>query len=530
MSDRFERHAFTFTALTLVSRFTGLAREAALSRVFGVGIVMDAFTFAFMVPNLFRRLFGEGALAAAFVPIYTQLDRDDPAMARKLATLLIGGLIIVLGGITLLGEIALFAFSHAQDHDHLAARLMMITLPYMPLVCLVAILGAMLQVHGRFGPSAAAPVILNLCVITAAILFGFQNHANPDQRTHISLVAASIIAAGAIQVAWMLLALRKHHWFESSTRQAGGALRRVIAQAGPMILGLGVRQLNTFIDGLIASYPATIGATIFGIEYPLKEGAMASLSYAQRLYEFPLGVFGIAVATAIFPALARLAPDRAAFADTLRRGLRLVIFIGLPASAGLMLVREPLTAVILQGGDFTAADTARVSFVLLGYAPAIWAYSMTHVLTRAFYAHGDSKTPVKVAVSIVGLNLILNCTLIWTALNVAGLAWSTAICAVVQVIILLRLVRRHSGPLVGPPVWQNWMKSAIVTATMAAAVWIVSQLLPETLTGWWGSVAELAALVATGAIVVVLGSLSLKMPELAWALGRGSESSAVSRD
>src|SRR5206468_2907192 len=168
-----------------------------------------------------------------------------------------------------------------------------------------------------------------------------------------------------------------------------------------MFIGLGILQVNTFVDGVVASYPSTIGPTIFGVKFPLDQGALTSINNAQRLYEFPLGVFGIAVATAIFPALAKVNHDAEAFADILRRGLRLVIYIGLPASVGLILVRVPLTAAILQGGSFKWSQTLRVAFVLMGYAPAIWAYSMTHTLTRAFYAKGDSKTPVKVALGMV---------------------------------------------------------------------------------------------------------------------------------
>ncbi len=286
-----------------------------------------------------------------------------------------------------------------------------------------------------------------------------------------------------------------------------------------MILGLGVLQLNTFFDGLIASYPTIVGSTIFGIEYPLQEGALAAVSYAQRLYQFPLGVFGIAVATAIFPALSRQADDEAAFTGTLRRGLRLVVFIGLPASAGLMLVGQPLATVILQGGDFTADDSARVAFVLLGYATAVWAYSMIHVLTRAFYAVGNAKTPVKIAVSMVGLNLILNCTLIWTPLREAGLAWSTAICATLQAAILLWCTQRKTPHTVSAELILSWTKSIVVTSLMFVIAWIVLANLPA-VTTWSGSFAQLIIVVFVGMLVVFSAAGALRMPELWWALGK----------
>ncbi len=285
MPSRFEKNARTVTLLTLLSRVTGLARDASLSRVFGAGALMDAFFFAFMVPNLFRRLFGEGALAAAFLPVYAQLERDDPAQARRLASLTLAWLMTILGIVTLAGELILFLISAAGDHGNLAVWLMMVMLPYMPLVCLVAVLGAMLHVHGRFGPTAAAPIVLNLCIIAAALGLPLILDVGEDRaRTaHVGIVAASVVLAGVFQVIWSMAALRREKWWVRDVTGARPALRRVLVQAGPMIVGLGVLQLNTFFDGLIASYPTTIGPTIFGIEYPLAEGAMASVSFAQRL-------------------------------------------------------------------------------------------------------------------------------------------------------------------------------------------------------------------------------------------------------
>ena len=528
MSTRFELHARTVTLLTFLSRMTGLARDAALARVFGLSPVMDAFWLAFLVPNLFRRLFGEGALSASFLPAYSQLQQSNPAVAKQLATLTISLLVTFLGFVTLLGEIVLFFISMRADHEHLAVRLMMITLPYMPMICTVAMLGAMLQVHGRFGPTAAAPLVLNLCLILAAWgCAGFFPHEDAaGQTAHIHLVAVSVILAGVLQVTWSLWALRSTSWWVRPLRETRDAIvpmRRMLQQAWPMFIGLGVLQVNTFIDGLIASYGTTFGPTIFGYDFPLLPGALTALNNAQRLYEFPLGVFGIAIATAIFPALSRVAGDSEQFSDILRRGLRLVVYIGLPASIGLILVREPLTAAILQGRNFTEEDTRRVAFVLLGYAPVIWAYSMIHVLTRAFYARSDSFTPVRVAVSMVALNIVLNVTLIWTPLREAGLAWSTAICATVQVVILLSLARRHVDRLLDSNVIASWTRTLAVSLQMGIVVWTVAQLLPDRPLTWSWAIIQLALLVPAGAVVVLLGSLAMRMPELNWMLGRSGE-------
>ncbi len=518
------RHARTVSLLTIASRLTGLARDASFSRVFGTSVVMDAFLFAFMIPNLFRRLFGEGALTAAFLPAFTRLDADDPATARQLASMLVAWLVTGLGLAVLAGEIALFFVSAADDHSNVAVLLLMIMLPYMPMVCTVAFLGAMLQVRGRFGPTAAAPIVLNLCMIAATLgtpwLLGAA--ADDPQRgriVHIGAVAAAVLVAGVLQVGWSLFALRERPWWTRERGAARGPALGVLRQAMPMILGLGVLQFNTFFDGLIASYPTSVGPTIAGIDYPLGTGAMAAVSYAQRLYQFPLGVFGIAVATAIFPALARVANDDAAFLDTVRRGLRLVIFIGLPASLGLVLVRQPLTVVVFEGGSFTADDSARVGRILLGYAPAVWAYSMMHILTRAFYARGESAAPVKVAIAVVALNLTLNCTLIWTPLRESGLAWSTATCSVIQVVSLAVLLRRRLGPIIDGTVRASWLRSAAATAAMTACLLAACSFLPQAAT-WSGALITLVGLVTLGGAVYVSAALSLRMPELRWAAGR----------
>lgn len=520
MSENFEKNARNVTLITFLSRMTGLVRDAAMSRAIGAGAVGDAFAFAFMVPNLFRRLFGEGALSAAFLPVYAKLEKDNPELARRTASLLVAGLLIGLGGVTLLAEGALAGLLQRGGVNELGVRLTMIMLPYMPLVCLVAILGTMLQVKGRFGPIAAAPIILNLAIALPAVWYVKWSSGTPEAE-RATAISWFVLLAGVIQVLWGLSAARRAlgrpRLADVEARQP---LRTVVSQALPMILGLGVLQLNTFVDGLIASYPTTVGPTIFGVPYPLDSGAMASLSYAQRLYEFPLGVFGIAVATAVFPLLARQADDPPAFVETVRRGLRLVMFIGLPASVGLILVREPLTAVVLQGGEFEVEDTQRVALILLGYAPAIWAYSMNHTLTRAFYARGDSKTPVKVSLAIVALNFLLNISLIWTPLKEAGLAWSTATCATVQCIVLTRLLHGRLGLIVDESVRAGWLRTIGATVLMALAVVAASWLLGEGDGSWSRRALELAVLVPAGAAGMIVGARLLRMPELRWALGR----------
>lgn len=531
--DKFERNARTFTLLTLLSRVTGLARDATMSRAFGVGPIMDAFSFGFMVPNLFRRLFGEGALSASFLPIYARLDRDDPPAARRFAALTIVLLAGALNIIVVAAEIVLAVMHANAAHDDTLSRLglelLMTMLPYMPLVCIVAILGSVLQTHDRFGPTAASPLILNLAIVGSCLGFlrFFAGDDLAGQSTHALLVGASVVLAGILQVAWALWAARH---LDLSVRGAlrdlldrstasWGFIREMLVKAGPMMIGLGVLQVNTFIDGLVASWPTMVGPTIFGVKFPLEDGAMSTVANAQLLYEFPLGVFGIAIASAIFPVLSRQSNDREAFLATLRRGVRLTVFIGLPASAALVLLGRSSVAVLLQGGRFSPEHTARVAFVLAGYAPAIWSYCTVHVWTRAFYAQGDSSTPTRIAVAMVVLNFALNVTLIWTPLREAGLAWATAICSILQCFILGRILSRRLGRIIDREVIASWCRTGAVTAVMVALMLAAGWMLP-TSSSWRSAVRELALLMAVGTAAAGATALLLRMPELRWSIGR----------
>ena len=382
MAKSFESHARTVSLLTLLSRATGLARDATLTRVFGAGPLMDAFNFGFQVPNLFRRLFGEGALTASFLPVYARLERDDPVRARAFAGVLLGGVTLLLALITVVGEGVLWLLPRDGADGGIGLRLLMIMLPYMPFVCLTALMGAVLQVHHRFGPTAASPILLNLSIVATALV-GTEAVVRAglgraiDPMVHVQMVAVAVVIAGAAQVVWSALALRRAGVrFTFGGASVREPIRETIAKALPMLVGLGVFQVNTAVDSLIASWRTMVGPTFFGIDWPLPEGSLTFLACAQRLYEFPLGVFGIAIATAIFPAMARESHDPPAFLATLRRGLRLTVFIGLPASVALMATRDTLATTLFQGGRFTAEDSTMVAWVLLGYAPAIWAYSI----------------------------------------------------------------------------------------------------------------------------------------------------------
>ena len=516
----------TIASLTTISRFTGLARDAVCSRIFGAGPIWSAFAFAFLLPNLFRRLFGEGALAAAFLPEYARTSDADPDKARIYAGAVIRVVTTWLVAATLLGEALLLALVliGAGANDSLALRLAMITIPFTPMVCATAILGAMLQCHHRFGIPAAAPIVVNLCIISAATVWTWALDAGP--LATIYAVAGAVIVSGSVQVVWSYAALGAHRpSVRSSAATVKEELKRTMRRMAPVVVGMSALQINTLIDGFIASWPILVGPTIAlpfvaqPLAYPLDEASNSVLFFGQRLYHFPLGVFGIALATAVFPALSRAVNNSTVFNDTLIRGLRLSFFIGLPASVGLILVREPLIHVIYQGGAFSAEDASRTASVLLGYAPGVWAFALIHVYTRALYAHGDTKSPVRISLVAIAANTMLNLGLIWV-LQEAALAWSTTVCAIGQCAALALLCRNRWGQgETGKALFLPIVRIIGASAAMAGVVIVLDAVVPFGAT-WVMQGLRLAVLVATGGMTFLIICVVSRAPELGWLLER----------
>ncbi|MCC6285860.1 MAG: murein biosynthesis integral membrane protein MurJ [Phycisphaerales bacterium] len=510
----------TVSGLTLLSRLGGLARDVATVRVFGDTAIGSAFAAAFLLPNLFRRLFGEGALAAAFLPVYSKAVARGGEDASRLASLVLRRLALVTGAITLLGEVVLLAlvlWDGGGAERSLSFRLMMVMLPFMPLVCLAAILGAMLQVHGRFGPAAGAPILLNVFMIAGAML----HFAGPrfDAVTSAYLIGALVVVSGLAQVLWCARALRGYSRTIADHRSAAAEGRAVLRGFVPVAIGLGAIQLNTFLDTLIAMWPIWVGPTVFGVVYPLDEASNAILGYTQRLYQFPLGVFGIAVATAAFPMLTAAADDPVRLGRTLARAIRLSLFIGLPASAGLVVVRHDLVYTMFGGGAFSDEGVGRAANVLTGYAFAVWAYGLNHVFVRVFYAKGDMTTPMRLALASVGVNIALNLTLMWS-MREAGLAWATAFSQFAQTLALAVLVRRHvpGGVLTGADVRAiGAMAGACLVMALAAqgALLAMGRAL-----GWWASAARLGVCTAAGGAAYVAAARALRVDELRTFAGR----------
>ncbi len=546
--NSFIAHTRIVSALTLLSRMFGLVRDGVLARVFGLHGVFDAFNMANTIPNLFRRLFGEGALSAAFIPLYTKLNQQDPAAGKRFAATVVG---VMMVGLTILAVVIAAALwivaasFHLDDRNELVLKLTVITILYMPLICCAAVLGGLLQVHNKFGVMAASPILQNLILISSAAVGYYAIWGSAGQTQLAVLVSAAVVVSGLAQLTWALLAMRK---LGIGTRQIIAmsmdlrgslaipeirtALVNLWRQAWPTALGLSVFQLNALMDQVIAFvFSSTPGKgemfTVFGhaLRYPMQEGSAAAMGRAQLLYEFPHGVFGIAVATAIFPALAKAANEPQRFAALLRQGLRLTMFIGLPASAGLILLRDPLCQAIFYKGDqLRPEDAGRIAWILLGFATAIWSYSTNVLLTRAFYAQHNTITPMRLSVSMVGLNIVGNLSLIWIpGLGAAGLAWSTSICAMIQTAILLRLVRRYVPTPINADVRRGWMRSALLTLIMSAVLAPALHLVTLDSMSRTQVIAVLLGGTAVGGIIVLVGARLMGMAELRWLISRSAE-------
>ncbi|MCA9292494.1 MAG: murein biosynthesis integral membrane protein MurJ [Phycisphaerales bacterium] len=539
----FVKHARTFLLLTLASRVFGLTRDAVFAAVFGASAIASAFFTAFLIPNVFRRLFGEGALAAAFIPRYTQLREEDPGAADRFASITVIVSLSFLCAVAALGELGLWIALRAVDQDgpmggtgdaRGVITMTMIMLPFMPLVCGTAVLGGMLQTLGRFGPTAGAPIILNTCMISAlaasAWIFGLGHPKNLPRVA--AWLSVGVTLAGALQLLWCVLALRGNVRWTRDVRPALGELRGLGMRMLPVVIGLGTAQIGLLIDATIAGWPVLVGDTIAGRPYPLDTGSASILYYAQRLYQLPLGVFAIAIATAVFPELSRLVNDGPRFGETLRKGLRTTLFIGIPAAVGLIIVREELVTTIYGGASasqgwtgraFVEADAQRVARTLLAYAPAVFAAGATHVFTRAFYAHHQTRTPMWVGIGAVVGNVVLSLALMWS-LREQGVALASSICAIVQACVLALLISKRAardGWRIGDPGLYRSIALTVVGAALMAptafgAMALVRRVASD---GRPGQALVLGAGVAAGAGTYLVWCLVLRRPEVAWLLG-----------
>lgn len=442
-------------SLTALSRVFGLIRTILYFYFFGASGLLDAWFIAFKIPNLSRRLFGEGAASASLIPVYSEQLHKDPQEAGRLANTVVTVIFVLLATLVLLGWAGIWIYHKlfaANSETRLILSLTSIMLPYMVMICLVAVLAGVLNVHRHFACPAAAPIVLNIFIISSLCLCGWGFGMQPGSLVFV--VAAAVLVAGLVQLAIQIPAL---HSGGISIRPGWeihtDAFRKIIMMMGPMILGLTVTQINTLFDDLIAwwfSGSAEKGDVFLflgnQITYPLRRGCVSHLNGAQRLYQLPLGVLGISLATAIFPVMSADAAKKNfdALCKTISRGIRGAVFVAIPATAGLFLVAKPLVSAAFEHGQFTASDSKATAFTLLFYSLGLSGFFIQQVVTRAFYSMQDSKMPARSALIAVFVNIVLNLTLIWF-MGTAGLALSTALCSYLQVAILIFALCRRFG-------------------------------------------------------------------------------------
>ncbi len=512
--DQFIRSAWVVASLTGLSRVFGLLREIVLAYYFSTSGVLSAFRIAFMLPNLARRLFGEGALSAAMIPVLSETLRQEGEQAsRRFVGRLMLAVTAFLVAAVLVLELVTLVWNGIRPDP--ALGLATILLPYMVMICLVALVGGVLNVRGRFAVPAAMPILLNLAIIGGAMIGA--RWGGDSETIHIRVICYAVLVAGLCQLALSALALRRALFaplFSWSLRDAG--LRKVAGLMGPMALGLSVVQINSLADYLIAYLFISDKGEPVG---------PAVLGYAQFLYQLPLGVFGIALATAIFPALAGRAAedDEVGLARVFVQGLRLSLFVAAPASVGLMFIAHPLVATLFLRGHFDAAAGGRVAGALMYYSIGLVGYFSQHIIVRTFYARHDSRTPTRVALWMVSVNLAMNLVLV-RVMEERGLALSTAFCSIVQVLWLIALMTRRVRSVDWLSLLRGLIPILIATTVMCAclaaccAPVIADIILPRTVFGWT------ALLVVVGVGSYGTAAVLLGIPELRALLSARSRS------
>lgn len=492
----------TVSGGTLLSRVLGLVRDVLMATIFGVGAGMDAFFLAFLIPNLFRRLFGEGALSAAIIPVLAEYrESKSPEDTTRMVSRVTSLLAMALAAVTLVVVAAVLfvppsAFGYEESEKWtIFSTSLAILAPLVMLLCVSGVLGGVMNGIGKFAVPAILPAVQNLLWIAVVVLIGWLGFGGDEESSRIQVMCVGVLIGGVVVTILQVVALRRAGMpirFDPDWREPG--VRQIAIALGPTLFVVAVFQINTLIDSLLAEWMVE------------GDGAVSAFSYANRLYQFPLGVVGIAMGTAVFPMLARYAArgEPAKVTGGLLNSLRLLAFIVFPAAAGLLAINSELVNALLRHGAFDAEAAARTSLVLLFFSMALPIVAALQLLTRAFYALRDTKTPMRVALWSVGVNLVANIILVQTPLREAGLALGTGISGLVNLVALgwILRARLRSSIVASGRVVQTESQSSDRMAT------------PMTHGGmrrFWRSLARSATFSAAMAGVVVLG-LSLAPP------------------
>ena len=424
----------TVGGLTLVSRVLGFGRDIMIAAVLGAGPLADAFIVAFRLPNLFRRLFAEGAFNAAFVPLFAgKLEQSGKEAAQQFAQQALAVLLWALLLFVIIFEIAMpvvifgisAGFSSTPDKFDLVVLLTRITFPYLLFISLVSLMAGVLNSLERFAAAAATPILLNLTLIAAMLWLV------PFTETPAHALAWGVSIAGAVQFAWLIYFCgRAGVWLRLPRPRLSPEVRTMLRRIVPGAIGAGVYQINLLIDTNFASF--------------LADGSITYLYMADRVTQLPLGVVGVAVGTALLPILSRQlrSDDPAAAIGTQNRAIEITLLLTLPAAAALMVIPEPITAALFQYRNFTPEAAAATAAALAAYAVGLPAYVLIRALTPAYFAREDTSTPVKVAGVALVANLALNILLIGPLQHV-GLALATSASAWLNATVLVVILRRR---------------------------------------------------------------------------------------
>ena len=473
------RSTAVVASMTLLSRVLGLARDVIFARFFGAGLLMDAFLVAFKIPNIFRRFFAEGAFSQSFVPVFAEYDENRPqAEVKELADRVAGTLGLILFVFTAIGVLAapvlisvagmgwlLNPDADSAEKFDLAVVMLRFTFPYLLFISLTALAGAILNTYHRFAAPAFAPVLLNV------VLIGFAALVAPNFSQPGIVLAAGVFVAGAVQLLFMLpwlaqvkmLPRPKWGWHDSG-------VQRVIKLMLPAIFGSSVAQINILFDTLLASFLVT--------------GSISWLYYSDRLMEFPLGVFGIALATVILPNLSReyAADSTQGFSAMLEWALRLVVLIALPAAVGLFMLAGPALTTIFYGGRFDVDDVTMATLSLMAYSFGLLGFILVKVLVPGYFSRQDTKTPVKIGIIALLANMVLNVLIVvpWLKSGAvgphAGLAVATSISSFLNAGLLYRGLRKD-GVIILSAGWGRFLLRTLV-ATVVMAM-LLNYFVPE---------------------------------------------------
>ncbi len=493
---------------TFLSRILGLVRDALIANFFGSGMAADAFFVAFRIPNLLRRLFAEGSFSVAFIPVFTEyLQARSRQEALVLARVVLTSLVLILTAVTAVGvvlsplivRIIAPGFGGMGEKYALTVLLTRIMFPYIFLVSLLALFMGILNSLKHFAAPAMAPVLLNLAMIAALVFLC------PYMRTPTVGLAVGVIVGGVLQLALQIpFLIGKGLSFAPAWNLNHPALKKIGALMLPTIFGSAIYQINQLVGTLLASL--------------LREGSVSYLYYADRLVQFPLGVFAIAISTAVLPSLSREAAegDLDRLRGTLSHAIRLTMFITIPAMIGLIILRQPIIRLLFQRGAFDAFTTIMTAQALLFYSLGLWAFAALRVFVSAFYSLQDTKTPVKVAVVAMLANLALSLWLMGP-LKHGGLALALSLASTLQLCMLIFLLRRRLGGIDGWAVMGSMAKSLLSSLVMGVPIYFIAAkaLVGDMGRDVFGLTAGLLVIIAVGLTIYVISAKVLGSRELA---------------